>query len=140
MNVMTVILTATITLLICACVFFAVLYFKEKGRRIDAVNDLQHWNHTTDAVLDTQRMVCQSTDSVEKGIEEAQRALYEQMRLGFSEMGGAIEAGFRKLDELSAGGMDAEARRTLEADLNKLLSYSMDDAFKAAKGIGSDGT
>ena len=140
MNVLTVILTAAITLLACACVFLAVLYFKEKGRRIDAVNDLQHWNQTTDAVLDTQRMVCQSTDSVAKDIEEARRALLEQMRLGFSELGGAIEAGFRKLDEISTGGMDAEARRTLEADLNKLLSYSMDDAFKAAKGIGSDGT
>lgn len=145
MNVMTVILTATITLLVCAAVVFCTLWISERKRRKKAEafsrsleGILQHAIGAEREARCAQEMVCQSTDSVAKSIEEAQRELYEHIRQGFAETGGAIEAGFRKLDEISAGGMDAEARRTLEADLNKLLSYSMDDAFKAAKGIGSD--
>lgn len=56
-----------------------------------------------DAVKETQSMVCQGVETI-----------------------------CAKLDELADGGADPETRKTLVDDLNKLMSYGVNDALRAA--------
>lgn len=117
MNTMTIVLLCVVVALACSLAWLGILLRREKIMRRDAESGEEFWINVSkdqhgllkEAVKETQSMICQGVETISKQIEG-----------------------------LSAGGMDAEARRTLEADLGKLLSYSMDDAFKAAKGIGSD--
>ena len=149
MNTMTIVLLCVIVALACSLAWLGILLRREKIMRRDAESGEEFWINVLkeqhgllkEAVKETQSMICQSTESLSEQLTKLNAGCVARdgaVASDFRTILGGVEAIGKKLDEISAGGMDAEARRTLEADLGKLLSYSMDDAFRAAKGIGSD--
>lgn len=146
MNTMTIVLLCVVVALGVSAAWLGILLRREKIMRRDAESGEEFWINVSkeqhgllkEAVKETQSMICQGTESVTKTVAEGNTALLGKIVDAVDEYRLGVKKILKNLDALSAGGMDAEARRTLEADLGKLLSYSMDDAFKAAKGIGSD--
>ena len=146
MDIKVMILIFVLVAFVAACGWLLGALHKERLLRRDAESGEEFWINVSkeqhgllkEAVKETQSMICQGTESVTKTVAEGNTALLGKIVDAVDEYRLGVKKILKNLDALSAGGMDAEARRTLEADLGKLLSYSMEDAFKAAKGIGSD--
>lgn len=115
MNVMTVILTAAVTLLVCAAAVLAVLYRAEKKRRARDDSDASRWEKAAGALRETQAMVCQGVEAITQKLESIEQALDGEP-------------------------MDPEARKNLVDGLGNLMSYSIEQALSAARpDFRSDG-
>lgn len=101
---------------------------KERGLRKKAEEDVTFWRKAYNSVLkdlsvkigDTQSMVWSMTGK----LDETQSMVCQ-----------GVETICAKLDELADGGADPEERKNLVSDLNKLMSYGVNDALRAV-GLG----